>query len=705
MYLKIKENLFLSNFSLPKSEVTLEEEKTCHYFIFDRSGSMSWTLRELIENLINQALKLPDGDVFSAGWFSSKGEFGWICKGLSVSENREAIPTMLRKYNTTLGLTCYSEILADVPKVVDDLDAISKNHAFTFFSDGYPNQDEGRIISLCKSLAPKLSTAMLVGYGNWYGRELMAEMAKALGGVLVHSSNLADFSKSYASFCSGAENLQPKVEFKVPTGAVRFITTVSENKEVITHSVDDSVIYLSPDTANIFYFTEKEPNTQSNDFDKNTAIYATSRSASQLGDYQLAQDLLGVIGDVRFIDTLNNSFVIGEYGKLESDLLEAVFDKSQRFVNGQKDDYVPAEDAFCGLQLMESLINDPTAELLPKHPAFSYRKISRGSRYKNPDLKLHISPDTGISMNNMVWSKDALNISVSTQVKGIVNLDAEADKLGLSRQFVAESYKSYTLIHDGKWNITELPLRNVSPETEELFNKHNLVVSKSGNVVIINPTVLPVINRKIASAYTDLNKLCGIMDAEIELSSKQKVSKAFYDALPQELKDQTEAFVKPTAFTDEQVEYLAKFGVKRDGTFNPDKEQLPKMDEIPITEIKLEVKGFSSLPSLNAVNDKLADKKKLTPSEQAIYEAMTHYNNATKDKSDKQKAVFLKEEAERIRKELFGLRSHLNRAKFAVVLGKKNFVQKPKLDDGDNPYELKGRTYKVKINRNASVDI
>lgn len=709
MYTQVRKNLFLVETQLPqevKAVLASVKEKTNHVFIFDRSGSMSWTLRELIEDLIKQAQSLPDGSTFTAGWFSSQREFGWICKGLSVSENRDAIPAMLRKYNNTVGMTCYSEILDDTKKVVSDLSAISKNNAFAFFSDGFPNQSVDSIIGICKSLAPLMSSAMLVGYGNWYGRDFMTGMAQALGGILVHSSNIAEFSKSYASFREGNENLQPRVEFKVPADAKEFITTIDKNGDVITHSIEDSTLFLSPDTTSILYFADKAPKTKK--FDSESilpAIYATARSSSQVGNPALALELLGVIGDVKYIDNLNNSCTIGEYGKIEAELLEAVSDENMRFVRGQKDNYVPKDDAFCGLELMEALTKDETIELLPKHPAFVYRKISRATKSKNPDLRMEVDKGVGIKLSNLVWSSDALNLSVGAKTPGIVELDKDANKFGFDQQFHATKFNTYTFIHDGKWNIEELPLRNLSPETQKLVEKHELVVSKNG-VTVIDPRKLPVINRKIAASYTDLDAICEKLKQEIVLEARQKVFKEFYNRLPEELREQTESFVKPTDFTPEQVEYLWKFGVKKDGSFSPESETLPVSDAIPITKISFAVKGFSSLPAVSKVEEKLAEKKKLTPSEQAVAEAMEFYTLETfKMKTDKQKALYLKESAEQIRKDLFSLRSELNRAKFAVVLGKGKFKQLPKLDDGDNPYTYQGQTYLIKINTKAVVEI
>lgn len=710
MYTRIKDGLYLVSQPLPKSaevKLTAKSDKTNHIVIFDRSGSMSWTLRDLIEDIIRKVQTFRDGDTFTAGWFSSQGEFGWICKGLSLTENRDVIPAMLRKHNYTLGMTCYSEILKDTQQVVDDLSAISKNNAVCFFSDGFPNQGTSNISALCKVLAPKVSSALVVGYGTWYGRELMAEMAQNLGGILVHSSNLQEFSNSYASFTEGSETLQPRVEFKVPKEASKFISTIDENGDVITHSVEEKTLYLSPTTKHILYFTESEPSKVETCIDFEPFYYATARSASQFGDYNLAADLLGKVGDVRLIDMLTNSFTISEYGNVEAALLEAVQDSTKRFVNGQKDNYVPAEDQFCGLQLMEALVEDETAKLLVKHPEFSYKKISRATKPKNEALKLELPKDVGMAVSTLVWSSKMLNLSVGANVFGTLELDDKATGVGLDRLFKAKQYKNYTLIHDGKWNVTKLlPFTNLSDKTKQLLKEHDLIVSDVGGVTIVDPKRIPVINRKIASSYTDLDKVCDLLKKEASLEAKQKVYKEFFKRLPEHLQEQTKAFVSPSPYSPAQVEYLKDFGVNEKGEFSPESETLPVSDVIPVTTIEFAIEGFSSLPAIKKVEEKLADKKKLTVSEKAVFDAMEIYKSETAAmKTDEQKAVYLKQSTEQIRKDLFVLRSELNRVKFAVVLGKFNFTQKPKLENGNNDYVYNGTTYYIKLNRNAEVKI
>lgn len=709
MYVKVNKSRYLVQDTLPKSkEVHLKstKEKTNHVFIFDRSGSMGWTLRDLIEDLIKQAQALPDGDTFTAGWFSSQSEFGWICKGLSLTENRNAIPTMLRKYNDTVGMTCYSEILQDTNKVIDDLSAISKNNALAFFSDGYPNQSVNSITSICKGLAPKLSSVMLLGYGSFYGRDFMAGMAQSLGGILVHSSNISEFSKSYTSFREGSENLQPRVEYKVPADAKEFITTLDKNGYVVTHSIEDKTLYISPETTHILYFTEKEPKVKKFTHEALLpAIYAVARSASQLANYPLAIQTLGVIGDVKYIDAFNNAFTIGEYGGIEAELLDAVTDNNMRFVKGQRDNYVPSDDQFCGLQLLDALVNDPTAALMIKHPAFVYRSISRGTKAKNPDLKFQTNADAKIGLRSLVFSDEKLNVSLGANTFGTVALDADAPKHGLNQLFAAKKYNNYTIIYDGKWNVTDLPVVDLSPETKKLVHDNGLVVSENG-VTVLKLTRIPVINRKIAGSHTDLNEVCDILKQELVLEGRQKAYKAIYSRVPEDIRKQIDDLVRPAAFNSEQVEYLSKFGIDKEGVFSPEKETLPVRDVVPYTMIKFAVKGFSSVPAIAKVEEKLAEKKKLTPSEQNVADALSLYSVETSNiNSDKQKALYLKESIEQIRKDLFTLRSELNTAKFAVILGKTNFTQLPKLDNGDNSYEYQGLTYQIKLNRDAKEEI
>jgi hypothetical protein len=140
-YLKVKDNLYLFEQTVPQQEKSSKKETLNHIWIYDRSGSMYNLLSGLADDMIARSRTIPPGDTISLGWFSSDGgEFKFILKGFRVTEDRDykAVEDAINNNKTTIGWTCFSEILLDTENVINDLAVISPNFALCFFTDGYP---------------------------------------------------------------------------------------------------------------------------------------------------------------------------------------------------------------------------------------------------------------------------------------------------------------------------------------------------------------------------------------------------------------------------------------------------------------------------------------------------------------------------------------------------------------------------------------
>jgi hypothetical protein len=139
--IKVNPNLFLINYSATLDDViTPAKPKTNHIWIYDRSGSMYSLLDRLIEDLIIRVKKIPAGDTITFGWFSSEGQYNFIIKGFKVTDDSDytILEKILRANNTTIGMTCFSEILDNTSQVISDLSIFSDQFALCFFTDGYP---------------------------------------------------------------------------------------------------------------------------------------------------------------------------------------------------------------------------------------------------------------------------------------------------------------------------------------------------------------------------------------------------------------------------------------------------------------------------------------------------------------------------------------------------------------------------------------
>ncbi len=82
-------------------------------------------------------------------------------------------------------------------------------------------------------------------------------------------------------------------------------------------------------------------------------------------------------------------------------------------------------------------------------------------------------------------------------------------------------------------------------------------------------------------------------------------------------------------------------------------------------------KGFSSFSKIQDVRNKVEKGKELKLADTMLYNAIMEYNGAgLLDKSESIRLQWLKDALEANRKELYSVRSKIQRAKFAVILGK-----------------------------------
>jgi hypothetical protein len=209
------------------------QKPTNHVWVYDRSGSMYWTLERLVEEMIDHAAFLRAGDFLSVAWFSTEGEFNFPIKSMRVSPNvLDDLCNYLRQNNTTIGLTCFSEVLAETINVFTDMQMVNPgDSALMFFTDGHPvvrnrAQERKRVLNTLGQM--EVDRALFIGYGDYYNKPFMAEMAAACNGMLVHASELADYDLAAMKFIksSGSAYIEyylgefPRLAFVLNSGLV-----------------------------------------------------------------------------------------------------------------------------------------------------------------------------------------------------------------------------------------------------------------------------------------------------------------------------------------------------------------------------------------------------------------------------------------------------------------------------------------------------
>jgi hypothetical protein len=272
-YVPITEELCIVEQEIKVKKTVTKKGSVNHLWIYDRSGSMSWMLPELTKQLITLSKTLPKGDALSLGWFSSEGDFNWVFKGFKITEKSDykALENAIKANSSSRGCTCFSEILNDTDNVINDLSVISKTFCLHFFTDGYPvvsnyKKEVESIFAGIKKIKGKILTGMLIGYGNYFNRELMTEMAEKLGAMLISSSEISEYSNSITKLIALAGNSEPKEAVETLVSKPLAIYTVTDQGAVSYSIDDDGCVYVNPTTegaTRVYYVSKEKPNKKS----------------------------------------------------------------------------------------------------------------------------------------------------------------------------------------------------------------------------------------------------------------------------------------------------------------------------------------------------------------------------------------------------------------------------------------------------------
>ena len=672
--------------------------------IFDRSGSMYRTLEQVVEDIKSLLPKFNAQDTISIGWFSGEGSFGWIVKGMSVS-NTESIRKTLDNYKNTVGTTCFSEIINDLPQIVTDFSTISDVFSLLFFTDGYPvvgnyNKEMTKIFDGLKYLSGKISTVSFVGYGDYYNKDLLSEMANIVGGEVLHADNIHEIQTTLNEYAAKASKATPLVEFRIPKDAE---LVVGYNNDGFFPIVADKETALVPENTNyISYLSDSVSSDNIEESEKIHYYYSSAAVAMQKGNYTLAMEILASIGDVNFVTAISNSFVPSELGRVQTAVKEAYSNAGYRFIKGKKVNCLPKDDAFSIMDLAQLLMKDEEAKFLPYHPSFKYKSISSPTKNKEgyPAFIKDVNATSPIS--GFTFHESRFNLSVKATVNGTVELDDDAPNFGLSRIHPTKKHNNYSLIANGMRNVDFFPIKDISLDTIKTLQQNEVPYEVQSDVYILDLRSLPVINKKIAHTYNDLNLLLSNVEKEIRLEGKVKAFKWAYTQLPENITSEIDRFVAGTNLSEAQVAYLNRFGVNAKNEYAPEREQAPSVDFYFAKELSVKVKGVSSLPSINDVQKKIDSKKPLTFRETLVNDGLIE-SKSVNFSDDKNRALWLKDQIKAMNKELAKLRFDINRSRFAAIVGKAGF---PGVDSIDGYTIAKnGIEYTFSFNEAVKVDI
>jgi hypothetical protein len=715
-YLTLNENLCLIEQEVKTTKIVTVRESVNHIWIYDRSGSMYDALPELTKQLIQLAKKIPMNDYLTLGWFSSEGDYNWILKGFKITDKSDykLLEKSIKDNSTTRGCTCFSEILTNTSTVIQDLSVFSKTFALHFFTDGYPvvsnhKKEIDNIFSAIQNIKGKIHTAMLIGYGYYFNKELMNKMAEKLGALLISSSLISEYTNSITKLIQLTDSQEQKEDVEVLDDSPIALFSVTD-QGVVTYAIDENgKLLVSPQKGKksyVYYISSKKPNTKNwtkvdvtdlnfSDADDKIvkALYGATLMLTQQTRTDISLDVIGKTGDKAIVDALTNAFTIEEYSRAEDIINKCLSDVSLRFSNGRDLNYLPPIDAFCVLDLVKMLMDDDETAFYPYHEKFEYEKIGVASETKEGFAKFEADKRSKCPFSNLTWNESRLNLSVLTEIQGTVNLldfdGKKASDVKLINPFPTKIFRNYTLVKDGRVHTKKLFISS-SEATYKICKNKGLVFEdtfKTDKIYGLDMSTLPVVNRKIATGKTSATKLCEDVLEMQKLKAKVKTLKSLKKELGVEVENKTN-------YTDEQVDFLFRNGIdiNKGNIFSPPKSLAEAKDKYIAKTFDISIKGLNSLPTVKKVMEKIAAKKKLTPVEVLIQDGIEEYETVKRNNS-KELSNWLESSIKENQNKLKVLRVNVQENKFAVILGKKWFDEfksreDTKLTIGENEFEF-----------------
>lgn len=701
-----------------------------HIHVIDRSGSMRYEIANLVEQVKHTLTLMGKDDIVSVVWFSSEGQYKTLVKG---AKNSPELVKLLDSLKSTIAYTCFSDPMNEVKEIVNDLYALNPNISVTLFTDGEAvcsrgkEAEEQRTLKIVSEFVGKLIAFNTIGYSSYYNQKFLKDLA-ALSqfGIFAHSSQIAEYSSIFQNnFERIVGGRVEKVDIIYPDDVV---CVYLNRKFVKIHSDGVHLDRLDKNKNQFFIVGNKEFDFEYNGEifnSKNITIEAQSPTITNFlyayanclfyANYRKSSlDVLAKIGDKALIDSHLSSFTFDESAEHQKKLELAALSPAGRNRDGIVENYLPAKDAFCVMDLMNMLATNG-AYYIPFHKeAQEYERIGKKVDESTNYFKYSKDPVT-TPFSDFVYNKDKANLSLRNKINGVVKLTpAAADRVGLPHEIESFVYRNHTFIKDGHMNIKkavvlmpEYLYKTIQSKKKvcELLKTDTKFVNEFGKnhngkyvLVKINFNKLPVINALYNEAVTADNLFNIVSDIQ-RYEYRQKCINYYLDKFQEKA---TAAQNKVGIFegkTAEQIQVLTEHGLEKSGSYAGVGKSIAAASECDFYEARSFEFAFKGMKSIPKVEDAITipDGKKPTPVIELMNkthkEFMTKVNNCgiEIDKAVVKTRDFLNEQLKLVKSELFKLRGALCAAKMAKIITGDSF-EGFKVDGTDFVYEKDGRT-------------
>ncbi len=535
------------------------------------------------------------------------------------------------------------------------------------------------------------------------------------------------FNYNLPSNNSFDENNSPKINIQCTGSTILYMTRKSSilNKDALN-------INLSVKAENKFYIIHptKEPFSFTIDGTEYSTLKMKSPlTAKQLEDllYTLAYEeyskgnsytalniLRKSLNDKYLTDLLLNAFTVKERQSCTDALLAAAHNRrltispklfgESRLLQGTLSKNDPPESSTCLMELLE-LFEKNGDKYIPISRD-KYKRIGKAFIDNYNCFKIHETNLLTCNFNDIVFSKEKLNVSIRYKIPGSVTvnpLQAKVVKLS-TNIFPAHIFREQTIIKDGYINMEELDLLVtkvtldflINCNIHDLFTVDDSCVSIMGNYIHIklNLTKIPVIIEKYVSNSDNLDYVLDKCFEQKNAECKQKVLKYFLDRLSKNQKHSS-------LYTKQQQWLLKSFGLDGEGIYHSIDTKLA--DEMPheyrYRFFEFSIKGYSTLPKVEHLLNKLNnEEKKLNGPEEIMARAIKYILDKKLDGNTTELRRLL-EEQKRIIKSCTRILAQIRLSK--TLSG--SWWQGLALDSKDNyVYKNENKTLVIKLERKST---
>lgn len=690
-----------------------------HLAVVDVSGSMGGDLplvRELLKQRIIKSV-LP-GDTFTLIWFSGRGEHGALLTAETLSGLRDVkqVFDVIDRYLQPVGMTGFQGPLEDCDKVLQDLrkkrpEALAN---LIFMSDGCDNQStHDQIFQALDKLYGRVHAATFVEYGYYADRRLLTRMAEKLGGSVVCAEDFPSFQPVLEHAVQTASPSRSYVTLEAP-GCTDFVFGV-HGGDVVVYAVENGCARVPSDPAtgapafDLAWVTSDAVGLPAKDLSeaiesdralRNAAFAALSAYGHRMrGD--IVKELLLTVRDVDLLDRFSRCFGKQRYSEF-ADLAKKVVETGI-FRRASDASMYFRTDLPTMLDLFDLLaVWDATA--MVEHGAFKYDRITKKMVDADPNGPVFKADKAeGAPISGIVLNKDRPNISMRLQKFGTLNLRNVKDRpRGIPDELRAFQWRNYALVADGIVHIDLLPVRLKAEHFQKMretlmFKRLEETgvfrgISDEGDEfgLMLDLTRVGLTNEQTSARPSGE----ALADLEVALLLSQCEQKVYNHYAKLYTDKPTVDPALAMAFGPDQAKWLAEKGLSG-GCFSPKRKAEVAKDVYQAVELQTKIKSFSSLPSVQEIQGRLASGKKLTPAMEVMAPLVEGLEKKLKTSKNFGKLVSGEASARvaATRDLLFDVAS----MKFGIVLGQTWFHEAKDPGVYKTSVVKEGRTFEVEI--------